>query len=81
MIFSGNSGLELAISAGKRVDNTLSFNASMIIHICLLISGYKASSRLVYLVFVFVLMGWSLLPNALRPFEIYCGPPNLGIRT
>ena len=28
----------------------------------------------------FVLMGWSLLPNALRPFQIYCAPPNLGIR-
>ena len=31
--------------------------------------------------FVFVLMGWSLLPNVLRPFKIYCAPPNLGIRT
>ena len=29
--------------------------------------------------FVFVLMGWSLLPNALRPFQIYCTPPNLRI--
>ena len=29
--------------------------------------------------FVFVLMGLSLLPNALRPFKIYCAPPNLGI--
>ena len=28
-----------------------------------------------------VLMGWSLLPNALRPFQIYFAPPNLGIRT
>ena len=28
---------------------------------------------------VFVLLGWSLLPNALRPFKIYCAPPNLGI--
>ena len=26
-----------------------------------------------------VLMGWSLLPNALRPFQIYCAPPNLGV--
>ena len=32
-------------------------------------------------VFVLVLMGWSFLPNALRPFKIYCAPPNLGIRT
>ena len=24
-------------------------------------------------------MVWSLLPNALRPFKIYCAPPNLGI--
>ena len=31
------------------------------------------------IVFVFVSMGWSLLPNALRPFRIYCAPPNLGI--
>ena len=30
---------------------------------------------------VFVLMGWSLLPNALRPFQIYCAPPNLVIST
>ena len=29
-----------------------------------------------HFVFVFVLMGWSLLPNALRPFKIYCAPPN-----
>jgi hypothetical protein len=29
--------------------------------------------------FVFVLMGWSLLPNALRPTKIYYAPPNLGI--
>ena len=28
---------------------------------------------------VFVLMGWSLLPNALRRFQIYCAAPNLGI--
>ena len=28
-----------------------------------------------------VLKGWSLLPNALRPFEIHCALPNLGIRT
>ena len=26
-----------------------------------------------------VLKGWSLLPNVLTPFEIYCAPPNLGI--
>ena len=26
-------------------------------------------------------MEWSLLPNALRPFKIYCAPSNLGIRT
>ena len=30
-------------------------------------------------IFIYVLMGWSLLPNALRPFKIYCDPPNLGI--
>ena len=28
-------------------------------------------------VFVFVLMEWSLLPNELRPFKIYCAPPNI----
>ena len=26
-----------------------------------------------------VLMGWSLLPNSLRPFQIYCAPLNLDI--
>ena len=31
------------------------------------------------IVFVFVLMGWSLLPNALQPFKIYCAPLNLSI--
>ena len=30
-------------------------------------------------VFVFVSMGRSLLPNALRPFKIHCAPLNLGI--
>ena len=34
---------------------------------------------LVFFFFVFVLMGWLLLPNPLRPFKIYCAPPNLGI--
>ena len=29
--------------------------------------------------YVFVLMRWSLLPNALPPFQIYCAPPNLAI--
>ena len=29
--------------------------------------------------FVFVLMGWSLLSNALRPFKICCAPSILGI--
>ena len=29
-------------------------------------------------IFVLVLMGWSLLPSALRPFKIYRAPPNLG---
>ena len=33
------------------------------------------------IVFVFVLMGWSLMPNALQPFKIYCAPLNLDIRT
>ena len=28
---------------------------------------------------VLYLMGLSLLPNAPRPFKIYCAPPNLGI--
>ena len=32
-----------------------------------------------YIVFVFVSVGWSLLPNALRPFKICCAPPNLDI--
>ena len=31
--------------------------------------------------FVFVLMGWSLLPNVLRPLQICCAPPKVGIRT
>ena len=32
-----------------------------------------------YLFFFYFFMGWSLLPNALRPFKIYCAPPNLSI--
>ena len=31
------------------------------------------------LFYCIVLMGWSLLPNALRPFKIYCASPNLAI--
>ena len=27
------------------------------------------------IVFVFVLMGWSLLPDTLRPLKIYCASP------
>ena len=36
-----------------------------------------------YLYFVFVLMGWSLLPNVQRAIflNIHCAPPNLNIRT
>ena len=30
-------------------------------------------------VFEYVFMGWSSLPNALRPCQMYCAPPNLGI--
>ena len=33
----------------------------------------------ILLYLVFVLVGWSLLPNALQPFQIYCDPPNSGI--
>ena len=40
--------------------------------------GEKKEGSVVF-VFVFVLMGWSLLPNALRPFKIYCAPPKLRI--
>ena len=29
--------------------------------------------------YLYLLKEWSLLPNALRPFKIYCAPPNLGI--
>ena len=32
------------------------------------------------ILYCIVLKGWSLLPNALRPFQIYCAPLNLGIR-
>ena len=41
----------------------------------------NASLKLPCVVFVFFicLMGWPLLPNALRPFKIYCAPPNVGI--
>ena len=40
----------------------------------------NVSSQECILFFVFgFLMGWSLLPNALRPFQIYCALPNLGI--
>ena len=28
-----------------------------------------------------VLLGGQCCPNALRPFQIHCAPPNLGIRT
>ena len=44
-------------------------------------SNNNAAQIISYEVFAFVLMGWSLLPNALQPFKIYCAPQNLGIRT
>ena len=40
-----------------------------------------AHKNIWHFVFVFVLMGWSFLPNALRHFKIYCAPLKLGIRT
>ena len=49
-------------------------NVLLFLIIKLLHSGYMA-----IFYFVFVLMGGSLLPNALRPFRIYCAPTNLGI--
>ena len=33
----------------------------------------------VTVLYCIVLMGWSLLHDALRSFKIYCAPPNLGI--
>ena len=41
------------------------------LHICM-----SAHTCILYCI---VLMGWSLLPSALRPFKIYCALPNLGI--
>ena len=36
----------------------------------------------IYIITLYLfLMGWSLLPNALQPCKLYCGPPNFGIRT
>ena len=40
---------------------------------------YQIEIKLVFMFVVFVLMGWPLLPNALRHFQIYCAPLNLGI--
>ena len=48
---------------------------------CWLTRITNSSIRGAIFVFILVLMGWSLLPNVLRPFKIYCTPPNLGIRT
>ena len=39
---------------------------------------FLLNSNVLYFI---VLKGWSLLPNALQPFQIYCAPPNLCIRT
>ena len=39
---------------------------------------YNSNCIILYCI---VLKGCSMLPNALRPFQIYCAPPNLGIRT
>jgi hypothetical protein len=40
-----------------------------------------ANINLSCILFVFDLMEWSLLSNALKPFKVYCAPPNFGIRT
>ena len=43
--------------------------------------GWKFSFQNCFVLYCIVLMGWSLLPNALRPsWDLLC-PPNLGIRT
>ena len=34
----------------------------------------KSGSEVLTTLYYIVLMGWSLLPNALRLFNIYCGP-------
>ena len=34
---------------------------------------------LLYCIVLYCIDGWSLLPYALWPFQIYCSPPNLGI--
>ena len=48
-------------------------NLSYVWKYCVFIGGLVMSVKRLYL-FVFVLMGWSLLPNALRLFKIYCAP-------
>ena len=66
-------------------DNLSSFVWSYVEHHGLLENSYNQVLQglfLTVILFVFAfLVGWSLLPNALRPFKIYCAPPNLGIRT
>ena len=57
------------------INNAKDFiNGELLAH--LYASGDQVSPLVV---FVFVLMWWSLIPNTLRPFQISCAPPNLGI--
>ena len=47
-----------------------------------IIASIRSKTELEPLVlYCIVLKGWSLLPNALQPFQIYWAPPNLDIRT
>ena len=43
--------------------------------------GAKIENETCIVLYCIVLMGWSMLSNALRSFKIYCAPPDLGIRT
>ena len=43
------------------------------------VRNMKFNNNVIALVFVFILMGWSLLCNSLRPFKNYCAPSNLDI--
>ena len=74
----------LKVFQGLTLSRTLSFPLNFRLKTSKLLtrnlSRMRENNRLtICIVFIFVLMGWSLLPNALRTIKIYCAHPNLGI--
>ena len=74
MTWKGKGGFNMNVSMIKfwRKENTMN---TAVRHWYI---GFEKAQINIKFVFAFALMGWSLLPNALRSFKIYWAPSNLG---